>query len=140
MEEEKNGIEEATQAFKEWLYNFRKIKPAIIENDSAMLDEIEIIGEEIFNKTVEIQENGELKINLAFPIGKNDQVKFLTYKSRIKAGAVAKATMKVKFNDSVGRNNALISAASSEMVAIIEDMDTADQALCSKLIQFYYLY
>ena len=140
MEKKQEGFDEAIQPFKEWLYNFRKVKPSMIASDQSYLDEIEIIAEKVLDKTIEIQENGELKIHLAFPLGKDEQIKNLVFKSRIKAGEVAKAYLKVKPGDGTGHKNALIAVASGNLKEIIDELDTADQALLSKLMNYYYLY
>ncbi len=133
---EERTLESAKQEFREWLYNFRNVKPDSL--DEEMESEIEIMADKILDGTLEINEDGTVTFNLAFPLGKNADIKSIKFKSRIRAGAAAKATR--KSDSAIDRNNALIGVATDTMKAIIDDMDTSDQALAAKFVGFYYLY
>lgn len=125
---------EAIKEINEWL-DYKKVRPKKRETNEDSIEElVDAIecGDLIFDKDTK-----ELKLQLAVPLGTNEQIKELTFKARISVGEVHPYLKKIKTGDGDGRLLAYVKALTNETDILIESMDTGDQSLATCIVVFF---
>ena len=102
-----------------------------------MVDQIDALTEAICEGKLKLMEGNELEQTLTFPIGEEQKVLALKYKSRIHIGAIQDYLKNVKSSDSDGRVMAYISALTGVAPAVIKKMDTEDYSIAQSIAIFF---
>lgn len=128
--------EVAVQEVNDWM-DFKKIK----DNKRAeSAQQIEELVTAIENGIITIDENKNIIHTLEFPITNNageQTVTKLTYKPRLNVKQLNDKLKVVKGTDVDARIMAYATALTSEMAAIIGNLDTEDYRITSSIVMFF---
>lgn len=121
----------------EWLKECR-FRQRKIENNKEYVDQL---IEAVMNGDILIDdETKEVEMALAFPVGENESIKSLTFKTRLKVKEIRQRLKagNVQAGDSDGRILAYISALTGQHFNVVSELSSEDNSLASSIAIFFF--
>lgn len=125
--------EVATTDINRWL----EAKRVRQSKKTLLADNIEVLVEEVMEGFITIDDDCNLTQRLRFPIGLNENIKELKFKSRLKVLEINEFLKNVKPGDNDGRVLAYILAATEQPLGIIQSLDTEDLGVSQSIAVFF---
>jgi hypothetical protein len=104
---------------------------------TLLADNVEALIESVMEGFITIDENCNLTQILRFPVGLNENVKQLNFKTRLQVLEVSPFLKKVEQGDGDGRVLAYILAATEQPLGIIQSLDTEDLGVAQSVAVFF---
>lgn len=127
------NVQTAQNDVEKWL-DLKKIGSA---KRQSMKDSIENLVDGIREGFLSINEKGEIKQTLKFPLGEDESIKELVFKPRISIKEVKPYLKEVKSSDVDGRLAAYVAALTNTSKDIIEKMDSEDSGVSNSIAVFF---
>ena len=100
-------------------------------------DSIDAIAVALCEGELVLKTDGTFEQTLLWPIGNDESIKKLTYKTRCTSGEVEPKLARVKGNNFQGILTAYISVLTNEPVAIIKNMESVDRSTAQSIATFF---
>jgi hypothetical protein len=104
---------------------------------TLLADNVEALVESVMEGFITIDESCNLTQILRFPVGLNENVKQLSFKTRLQVLEVSPFLKKVEQGDGDGRVLAYILAATEQPLGIIQSLDTEDLGVAQSVAVFF---
>lgn len=124
--------EVAEKDVNKWL-DYKKVDPGKREEFSDNIDNLV----NAISAGHLVYKNNELVQTLKFPVGKDDAVKVLKYKARIKMSEIEARSQNIKGSSHHGILRAYICALTETHSDIIKELDTEDNRIAQSIATFF---
>ncbi|KKL61274.1 hypothetical protein LCGC14_2196930 [marine sediment metagenome] len=130
---QKIPLEKATEEIDGWL-DRKKIYPSAREECS---DQIDTLVEAISLGDLSLNDKGEFKHELLFPLKEEQALTQLEYKARLNDRMLEPYLKGIKAGDGVARIVAYLACLTSQAKGIIKALDTADRKITNAIVIFF---
>jgi len=117
----------------DWL-SYKRVDEEKIEDNKEV---IKTLTNGISNGYLVLDENKNFVLNLKFPVGKDENIKKLSFKPRLKMSEIHDVTRNIKTGDTSALLLAYVSALTSENSAILKELDTEDNRIAQAISMFF---
>ena len=131
---EKITYEIAQKEIETWMDARRVSQSKRKNNESGVETLIEAV---MYGQIVINEDTNQITQNLAYPLGEDESVKTLVYKSRITQKEVQDRVSSLKSQDSLSIISAYISALTLQPIAVLGKLDSTDYSLCQAIAVFF---
>ncbi len=130
---QKIPLEKATEEIDGWL-DRKKIFPSVREESR---DAIEVLVEAISLGYLSLNDKGEFKQELLFPLKEEQAVDHLDFKSRLNDRMLEPYLKGVKMGNGDARIIAYLACLTGQAKGIIKALDTADRKITNAIVIFF---
>lgn len=129
------SLEVAEKEVGKWL-DHKRVKQSTREEKTTKESIEELVGA-VMDGDLTLGEDFSWQHHLNFPLGKNEDVKTLSYKPRLGVGTTHRHLEGVKSGDADGRLLAYVAALTNKPKSILKTMDTVDYGIARGIAVFF---
>jgi hypothetical protein len=129
----KMSLEQATEEVQNWL----DYKGFEIEAEDDEMKEVIALAKKVRSGDLVINEDRTITHKLRFPIGKDEEIKEVTYQARIKAKDFEAKAKGAKTSSPLSFVHAKIAAIATLNTEIVRNMDTVDYNVAQSIAGFF---